>query len=161
MNASIVKSFARLFARTRNSREAAVGVGINSDEAVLKGEELLANKNVRKELHRIDSENEQSLCYVKSGLSRLAFGAVNDAAQLIFKENITSDDIMKADLFNVSEIKKIKGGGVEIKFFDRQKALEKLVEFDPALKEVSDAEKFIKAICGGSEKMPDEVENDV
>ena len=30
------------------------------------------------------------------------------------------------DLFNISEIKKVKGGGVEIKFFDRIKALEKL-----------------------------------
>jgi hypothetical protein len=30
------------------------------------------------------------------------------------------------ELFNVSEIKKPKGGGIEIKFFDRLKALEHL-----------------------------------
>ncbi len=30
------------------------------------------------------------------------------------------------DLFNISEIKRVKGGGMEIKFFDRLKALEKL-----------------------------------
>ena len=32
------------------------------------------------------------------------------------------------DLFNISEIKKKKNGEVEIKFFDRLKALEKLTE---------------------------------
>lgn len=30
------------------------------------------------------------------------------------------------DLFNISEIKRKKGGDIEIKFFDRLKALEKL-----------------------------------
>lgn len=32
------------------------------------------------------------------------------------------------DLFNISEIKRPKGGGLEIKFFDRLKPLEKLQE---------------------------------
>jgi hypothetical protein len=32
------------------------------------------------------------------------------------------------ELFNVSEIKRPKGGGIEIKFFDRMKALERLGE---------------------------------
>lgn len=32
------------------------------------------------------------------------------------------------DLFNIAEIKKKKGGDIEIKFFDRIKALEKLSE---------------------------------
>lgn len=32
------------------------------------------------------------------------------------------------DLFNISEIKRKKGGDIEIKFFDRLKALERLCE---------------------------------
>ena len=32
------------------------------------------------------------------------------------------------DLFNISEIKRKKGGDIEIKFFDRIKALEKLLD---------------------------------
>lgn len=32
------------------------------------------------------------------------------------------------DLFNISEIKRKKGGDIEIKFFDRLKALERLYE---------------------------------
>ena len=35
-------------------------------------------------------------------------------------------DFDSLDLFNVAEIKRPKGGGLEIKFFDRIKALEKL-----------------------------------
>ena len=34
------------------------------------------------------------------------------------------------DLFNISEIKKPKDGAMEIKFFDRIKALEKLEQID-------------------------------
>ncbi len=32
------------------------------------------------------------------------------------------------DLFNIAEIKRPKGGGLEIKFFDRLKPLERLAE---------------------------------
>lgn len=160
MNVSILKNFARLFARTRNCRESAMGVGFDWNDAVLKGEELLANKNVRKQLEKIDREDKQSLCYVKAGLTRLAFGAVNDAVALVFDDDVTYEKVIKADLFNLAEIKKIKGGGIEMKFFDRQKAMEKLVEFDPNLKEESDAEKFIKAVYSGSSDIPEEVEED-
>ena len=34
------------------------------------------------------------------------------------------------DLFNISEIKRKKGGDIEIKFFDRIKALERLGDLD-------------------------------
>ena len=63
------------------------------------------------------------------GLRRLAFGEIQDAITLLFEseENILSV-LPTLDLFNVSEIKKQKGGGMEIKFFDRIKALEKLRE---------------------------------
>ncbi len=64
---------------------------------------------------------------VTDGLRRLAFGEIQDAVSLLFKtdEDITAS-LSSLDLFNVSEIKRVKGGGMEIKFFDRLKALEKL-----------------------------------
>ncbi len=63
------------------------------------------------------------------GLGRLAFGEIQDAVTLLFEneENILTT-LKGLDLFNVSEIKRAKGGGMEIKFFDRFKALEKLKE---------------------------------
>ncbi|MDD6728269.1 MAG: terminase small subunit [Eubacteriales bacterium] len=66
---------------------------------------------------------------VSEGLRRLAFGEITDAVSLLYESD---EDIIKMlpglDLFNVSEIKRPKGGGMEIKFFDRLKALEKLRE---------------------------------
>lgn len=64
---------------------------------------------------------------VVEGLRRLAFGEIQDAVTLLFEseEKILSV-LPDLDLFNVSEIKRPKGGGMEIKFFDRLKALEKL-----------------------------------
>lgn len=66
---------------------------------------------------------------VCDGLGRLAFGEIQDAVTLLFEneENILNV-LPELDLFNVSEIKRAKGGGMEIKFFDRLKALEKLRE---------------------------------
>ena len=141
-----IKDFARLFARTRNPRESAIGAGENPDSAALKGEEMLSRKIVRQEVSRIEKENPENLSSVRAGLSRLAFGSVNEAAALVFEEEPAREEILRADLFNVSEIKKVKGGGVEMKFFDRQKALEKLVEFNSALKEVNNAQQFINAL---------------
>ena len=142
------KDFAGMFVRTRSGEEAALRLGVEPDEAKSAAARLLEQKDVRDRIRELDSQDPQTLTYVKTGLSRLAFGPVNDAVLLVFKEEVSPADIMSADLFNVSEIKRVKGGGVEIKFFDRQKALEKLVELDPELGEVSAAEEFLKAVRG-------------
>lgn len=64
---------------------------------------------------------------VSEGLRRLAFGEITDAVSLLFEsEDSIVQKLPSLDLFNVSEIKRVKGGGMEIKFFDRLKALEKL-----------------------------------
>lgn len=61
---------------------------------------------------------------------------------------MTARDIMGMDLFNVSEIK-ISGKNVlEIKFFDRQKALEKLGEFAPQLDGGGESKRLIESIYG-------------
>lgn len=44
----------------------------------------------------------------------------------MFSDEVSREEIEKMDLFNISEIKRKKGGDIEIKFFDRLKALEKL-----------------------------------
>lgn len=66
---------------------------------------------------------------IKQGLTNLAVGDVGDAVSLLF---LSDDEILKKlpklNLFNISEIKRVKGGGMEIKFFDRIKAFEKLNE---------------------------------
>ncbi len=151
--------FAKMFVRTRNGSESAVRLGAGPEEAKELEADMLARKSVRRAIRKLDSEDEQNLCYVKTGLSRLAFGSINDAAALLFAEEPTREQVLSADLFNVAEIKKVKGGGVEMKFYDRQKALEKLVELDPELREVSAAQEFLNAVYAGSHDIGDMTED--
>ena len=144
------RAFAKMFVRTRNGSETAVRLGAEPSQAKQIEADYLANKAVKREIRRLDKEDVQTLCYVKTGLSRLAFGSINEAAALVFSEEPTREEVLRADLFNVAELKKVKGGGVEMKFFDRQRALEKLVELDPELKEISAAQEFLNAVYDGS-----------
>lgn len=64
------------------------------------------------------------------GLRRLAFGPVNDAVRLLVQIHELDSGIIQAlDLFQVSEIKQNKEGMLEIKFYDRLKALELLAAY--------------------------------
>ena len=58
-----------------------------------------------------------------------ADGKITDAVSLLFEsEEKILQKLNTLDLFNVSEIKRPKGGGMEIKFFDRLKAIDKIRE---------------------------------
>ena len=86
---------------------------------------------------------------VISGLKRLAFGNCNDAVYLAFAEELPPPDVIRRlDLFGVSEIKRVKGGGVEVKLADRLKAMEKLHELQSTLNEKDTAESLIRALAG-------------
>lgn len=68
---------------------------------------------------------------VREGLKRLAFGEIQDAVLLLFAdEEEIEKRLPELNLYNISEIKRPKGGGMEIRFFDRIKALEKLSALD-------------------------------
>lgn len=89
-----------------------------------------------------------------AGLRRLAFGRINDALELL-KDDPAEVCAERLDLFNVSEIKRVKGGGVEIKFFDRLEALEKLAELEDRAADSSAADSFFSAIQKGVRKTGD------
>ena len=64
----------------------------------------------------------------EEGIRRLAFGDIRDAVRLLYT---TSDDIEildSLDLYTVSELKRGKDGQLEMKFYDRLKALQYLME---------------------------------
>ena len=70
------------------------------------------------------------------GLTQLAFGDISDAVSLLYMSDEEAlEKLGELNLFNVSEIKRPKGGGMEIKFFDRIKACEKLREQLPEKKD--------------------------
>mgnify|MGYP003287549112 CR=1 FL=1 len=120
--------FCRWYVRLRNPREAAIrsGFTILSEQRAIS---LLSKTNIRQKITELEKENSADQNLISAGLQRLAFGSITDAVKLILSsgDNI-SPDIDSLDLFNVSEIKFTSGKGMEIKFFDRLKALEKLSE---------------------------------
>ena len=120
------KEFCRWYVRLRNPREAALrsGFTILPEHRALS---LLGKRIIRKKIAELEKENLADKNLVSAGLQRLAFGSVSDAIKLILLVNDNkSPDVDSLDLFNVSEIKITNGKGMEIKFFDRIKALEKL-----------------------------------
>lgn len=93
-----------------------------------KAEKLLRKKQISDEIEKIRERNSKTN-EALTGLRRIAFGSVADAVNLAvnFGESV---DTHALDLFSVSEIKYTSGKGVEIKFYDRLKALEKLSELE-------------------------------
>lgn len=89
---------------------------------------------------------------VMDGLRELAFGEVNDAVRLAFSDEMPSADVLAGmNLFNVASINHDKGGGVEIKFFDRLKALEKLYEYAHAGDNGAAAASLLEALAGADD----------
>ena len=130
MNVVSIKDFILSFVRGGNVKEAAIDAGVEPVRAGRDGLRLLARPSVRRQIEKERGELYANGSDIRAGLERLAYGRVNDAVALVFADEADGDMIARADLFNVSEIKKVKGGGVEVKFFDRQKALERLGQLD-------------------------------
>lgn len=121
------KLFCLFFSQTRDARTSAAkaGYGIKAKRI---GLALLEKNDIKKEIERLDKRRKVNRDEIISGYRQLAFGNISDAVRLAYADEKNVMGIEKLDLFNVSEIKRAKGGGIEIKFFDRIKALEHLEE---------------------------------
>ena len=116
--------------------------------AELTGEKLLCRKDIADEIEALARQREKSLANMASvGYQRLAFGNISDAVSLLYMENPSRADLSTMDLFLVSEIKRPKDGSMEIKFFDRLKALEKL---ESKSEEENGAKSLFDAISEGA-----------
>ena len=120
--------FCRHYVRLRNPKEAALRSGFTLLPEY-RGVAMLSRKEIREKITQLEKECPATSNLVSAGLKRLAFGSVSDAIRLILCVNENcSPDIDSLDLFDVSEIKITNGKGMEIKFFDRLKALERLAD---------------------------------
>ena len=81
---------------------------------------------------------------VEAGLRRLAFGDLSDVIRLITAEKVSELEPEKMDLLLISELKYSKNG-VEVKLFDRMKAMLKLAELAEIAAE-SGEEGFFEAL---------------
>lgn len=120
--------FCCFYSSNGNVRLSAVMAGYSSNPEQT-GQQLLTRGDIagRIKEYRDTRVNDLRLMALL-GYERLAFGSIADCIQLLYMEAPTLQRLEAMDLFMISEIKKPKDGAMEIKFFDRIKALEKLSE---------------------------------
>lgn len=122
--------FCHQYLKTGNPKEAATLSGYGSSPEI-KAMWLLSRPEICKKIDELYSEKKRNFIYRAAiGYERLAFGSISDAIRLIFSEKLNFAEIEKMNLFNIAEIKKPREGSLEIKFFDRLRALEKLEQID-------------------------------
>ncbi|MCR5707513.1 MAG: terminase small subunit [Ruminococcus sp.] len=146
------RRFCCLYAALGDPEEAAVRAGFQREEALGAALRLLKSRSCRRRIkeHRELLADEGS---VMAGLRRLAFGSCNDAVKLAFADELPpQEELDRLDLYNVAEIKRVRGGGVEVKVFDRIKALEKLCELERAMSDAENAEALIRALTSDGEE---------
>ena len=150
------KEFCRLYLSLADYEKAAEKAGFTGDFAK-EGNRLLLRADIAEEIDKLCSLQKKSMAKMAAvGYQRLAFGSIADAVSLLYMENPTPDTLRKMDLFSVSEIKRPKDGSMEIKFFDRMKALEKLsegVDGDGAMS-------FYEAICRSAQALSEKGQED-
>ena len=123
------EEFCRLFLFSGDKEAAARKAGYQSPrqtaERLLKREDILLELGRRFALEEGEEKEKQ-------GYARLAFGDIADAVSLLYREDMTPQELSAMDLYNVSEIKRAKGGAMEIRFYDRMQALARLSEEETA-----------------------------
>lgn len=145
--------FCFYYAKLQNSKEAAIKSGFSSFAPEMQGDKLLQRKDISDEINRLcrQQEYDDLLQSVIAGLKRLAFSNVNDSIKLVLKEKENLESLIDSlDLFSISEIKIPKDNSIEIKFFDRFKAFDKLIELVNSKNGKQDASEFYKALEKGA-----------
>ena len=133
------KEFCELFCQTANPREAAFRAGYKLFPEK-KALALLESEEIQSRIRQIREKRFSEKDDFNAGLRRIAFGSIADR------------EIEGLDLFGISEIKRQKGGGMEIKFFDRLKALEKLSQLEQS-SESAVLPPFYEALKKGAEAL--------
>lgn len=122
--------FCEYYTETGDIKESAVRAGYKNNPEKT-GIELLYTEKISNKIKKLYEIKKKNLIYQTIvGYEKLAFGNISDCIKLLFCENLNFNDLKKMNLFNISEIKKPKDGSMEIKFFDRMRALEKLEQID-------------------------------
>lgn len=142
------KRFAEIFACCVDCELAAELTGSTASSAREDGMALLSGRYVRKHVQKLMREKRELAASVRSGLERLAFSRCNDAVALAFSppDAISQSRIRKMDLSCIASIKRDKDGGVDIKLFDRGRALEALMRLDESESHAGGAQELISAL---------------
>ena len=153
------KEFCRNYVSSGDAAEAAQLAGYKKFPLKC-AEKLLSREDVAQEIARLCRIKRQTSAELaRVGYQRLAFGSISHAVSLLYMDNPTEQQLDKMDLFCISEIRRPKDGSMEIKFFDRLKALEKLQSGDS---EEAGVAPFYDAIARGAGALSaDEVQSGI
>ncbi|MBQ8539001.1 MAG: terminase small subunit [Ruminococcus sp.] len=120
--------FCYYFANTQSVELSAIKAGYRKNPLVT-GQGLLYREDIKAKIKELmNSQKELYSSLATAGYQRLAFSSVSDAVSLLFMDSPDKKTLENMDLYMVSEIRKPRDGAMEIKFFDRIKALEKLCQ---------------------------------
>lgn len=139
------KMFCEIFAATLDKERAAKAAGFVESPEIF-AQRLFSKAAVRKRCKRLIKSSLECQSAV-AGLSKLVFGNASSAVEAFFEEGVPS--LKNADLFCISEIKRSSTGAVEIKFFDKIRALQTLAELCPTESE-NKMQGFYEAIIKGA-----------
>lgn len=124
------KLFCCLYSELGNITEAAQRAGFNSESAFEQGAQILSKRSAQylikrtRDFLRVKEQNE-----ISAALRRMIFTQANDAVRLVMSED-EALSLERMDFFGVSELKKVKGGGVEVKMINRLDAVRLLYEIE-------------------------------
>ena len=142
--------FCHLYEQSRNPKEAAALIG--AKRPLETGLKMLNDRDVAAEIERLCKRKRPSGEAVQ-GLRRIAFANISDSIKLL-RDWDEIENIDELDLFPISEIKLSKSGGMELKFFDRIKALEKLAFLTDSASCEHSIAPFVEAVQEGAKRLP-------
>lgn len=136
--------FCGCYVECGNAEEAARKAGFTKEKDTI-GAELLCREHIMDEISRLLSKRDEILRHrVQCGYERLVFANLADSVKLLFMQEPDLCELDGLDLFNISEIRRPKDGMIEIKFYDRLRALEKMAGLQE--QKGSEAVPFYKAL---------------
>ena len=136
--------FCRLTAVLGNPVKAAERAGYkHPDEAWT---QLITRQDIADEIHRAALEasrvfRDTLMC----GVYRLMSSDNSDAVKLLYRDDISDSEIEEMNLSGIAEMKRTDKG-VELKFFDRLKALDKLSELSDTVADSRSAGGLLEAM---------------
>ena len=139
------REFCRLTVVLGDPQTAAQRAGYRHPEEVWT--ELFTRADIAAEIRRVTKEvskvfRDTLLC----GVFRMMSAQNNDAVRLLYHEEMSDREIREMNLSGVAEIKRTKDKSVEIKFFDRLKALDKLAELNETVSDSASAGGLLEAM---------------
>lgn len=147
------KLFCKFYLAYQNPTEAAIKAGYAKLNAQKKAHKLLTKPEIQNELQKLKKEidNNQLIHWAIIILKRILFCAPNDTISLALKQdNLDDQQIEKLNLFQISELKKLKDGTLEIKFIDKIKAIACLIDIANNFKNSDTANNLLSALTTSS-----------